>query len=358
MAMTQDPDRLSGRPAVCAPFDPLDVAADVLQAVKLSGAMLFLVEARTPWRTQAPAASAFAKAIMPSARHLVSYHVVTRGACWAGLVDDEPLRLAAGDVLVVPHGDAYYLAEPAGAAPCYSDADATRFFRQMAAGKLPSIVNEGGDGAASAEFLCGFLGCDQRPFDSIGLPLPRVLCVRAGGAAADRLSHLIAYAVAELRRPVAGSREVLLRLSELMFIEVLRRHLAVADVRAPGWLAGLRDPLIARALSSLHREPAHPWTLEALAAASGGSRSTLAERFLRLVGRPPMHYLGAWRMQLAARLLSDRSAKVRAVAEAVGYASEASFSRAFKQHFGAAPGSWRGRRRRSDAGSRARGGAP
>jgi AraC-like DNA-binding protein len=159
----------------------------------------------------------------------------------------------------------------------------------------------------------------------------------------DRLSHLLAYAIAELREHRPGGRDVLLRLSELMFVEVVRRYLADALPESSGWLAALRDPLTARALACMHAQPQHPWTLESLSQASGVSRSTLADRFAQLVGQPPMQYLAGWRMQLATRLLSEHSMKVRSIAEAVGYASEAAFSRAFKKHTGVSPQGWRQR---------------
>jgi AraC-like DNA-binding protein len=134
---------------------------------------------------------------------------------------------------------------------------------------------------------------------------------------------------------------VLLRLGELLFIEVIRRCLATLPVAQTGWLAGLRDPTVGRALMLLHRQPAQAWTLERLAEEVGISRSRLAERFMEFVGQPPMQYLTQWRMQLAARLLTEGSSKVAAAAREVGYDSEAAFSRAFKRLVGLSPAEWR-----------------
>jgi transcriptional regulator GlxA family with amidase domain len=137
-------------------------------------------------------------------------------------------------------------------------------------------------------------------------------------------------------------RGVLKRLAELMFVELVRRHLETMPPADRGWLAGLRDPWVGRALALLHASPERRWDLAALARLSGTSRSVLAERFTRFVGEPPMQYLRAWRVQLAGELLAaPRPAKLAAVAEAVGYESEASFSRAFKRSVGAAPGRMR-----------------
>jgi AraC-like DNA-binding protein len=153
---------------------------------------------------------------------------------------------------------------------------------------------------------------------------------------------LIEFALCELREPSSGGHSVLLRLAELMFVEVVLRHLETMAKVETGWLAGLHDPLVARVLSLLHGAPAARWTLEGLSAQAGTSRSVLAERFGHFVGQPPIQYLTRWRMQLATRLLVEPgAAKVAAVAEAVGYESEAAFSRAFKKCVGMTPGAWR-----------------
>jgi AraC-like DNA-binding protein len=157
----------------------------------------------------------------------------------------------------------------------------------------------------------------------------------------DRLDRLIELALAEAQEQNPGGESVRLRLSELMFVEAIRRHLTTMPRGKTGWLAGLRDEAVGRALTSLHAQPTHEWTLTSLAKASGTSRSALADRFNRLVGQPPMQYLMRWRMQLAAQLLSDGWAKVAAVATEVGYDSEAAFSRAFKKVAGVAPATWR-----------------
>jgi AraC-like DNA-binding protein len=159
----------------------------------------------------------------------------------------------------------------------------------------------------------------------------------------DRLAHLVEFAVAEPRAPTPGSDCIRLRIADLMFVEVVRRYLAALPAEQTGWLAALRDGIVGRALALLHGQPAHPWSLEELARRAAVSRSALAERFTHLVGQPPMQYLTRWRMQLAGRLLSDGGAKVSAVALAVGYDSEAAFSRAFKKAVGMAPAAWRKR---------------
>lgn len=321
----------------------IDALSDALRSVRLAGALLFLVEAAAPWHSWAPRTDEFRRLVLSGCEHMVSYHIVTHGHAWAGLRGGAAQRLDTGDVLVVPHGDAYWLADPADAPPAYGPRAAVDFFRAMAAGQLPSVVREGSGDAVQTRFICGFLGCDRRPFNPVLAALPPLLHVRRA-AARDRMTSLVAFALRTLREPrSAGSDGVLLRLAELLFVEVLRRHLAAPGAAPGGWLAGLREPRVARALAALHGAPARAWTLDALAAASGSSRSVLAERFAQHVGVPPMTYLAQWRMQLAAGLLADGGAKVLAVAAAVGYQSEAAFSRAFRKATGVAPSRWRQR---------------
>jgi AraC-like DNA-binding protein len=338
-AMKARHDQASGSHAAASGFD---VLSDVLRRVRLTGSMLFLVDAHPPWRSWAPKSEAFRQVVLPASQHLISYHIVTRGGCWAGLGEAAPERFETGDVLVVPHGDSYYLADSPGTEATYGAEEAVAFFHSMAVGERPTIVSEGGNGTDGTQFICGFLGCDLRPCNPVLDALPRMIHLRAATRPNDRMRHLVDFALCELREPSSGGQGVLLRLAELMFVVVVRQHLATMADAQTGWLAGLHDPLVARALALLHGAPARPWTLEELAAQVGTSRSVLAERFAQFVGRPPIQYLTQWRMQLATRLLAEPGArKVAAVAEAVGYESEAAFSRAFKKCVGVAPASWR-----------------
>jgi AraC-like DNA-binding protein len=339
--MTDDHDQSSESIAAAS---EIDVLSDMLRSVRLTGSMLFLVEASTPWISWAPPIESFRRMVLPSAQHLISFHIVTHGGCWAGLAGDPPERFEAGDVLVIPHGDAYYLADPPEAERTYGLEEAVTFFRQMAAGRLPSTVVEGGKGQCTTQFICGFLGCDVRPFNPALSALPRLLRVHPAKGPGDGLPHLIEFALNELRGHRSGGQVVKLRMAELLFVDVMRRHLEALPREEAGWLAGLRNPLVARALALLHNAPAQSWTLDALAAGAGTSRSVLAERFAHFIGQPPMQYLRQLRMQLASRLLLQDGAKVVSVAEAVGFESEAAFSRAFKKCVGLPPDEWRRRR--------------
>jgi AraC-like DNA-binding protein len=327
-----------------APEGPdIDLLSDVLRAVRLTGAVFFRVDARSPWVIEMPDTSALASVIFPRAQHVISYHVVTRGTCSGALFGDAAVRLEEGDVLVVPHGDPYVMSIAPSTQGGPDRAEVLAFMAAMAAGRLPFAVTEGGAGPEQLGLVCGFLGCDVRPFNPLLAALPRLLHVRHAFAAGDPLGRLIDFAIAESQERRAGGECIRLRLSELMFVEVVRRYLAGLPPEQTGWLAGLRDRLVGRALALLHERPGEGWTLEKLAKEVGLSRSALAERFTHFVGDPPMQYLTRWRLQVAARLLADGQAKVSAVALQVGYDSEAAFSRAFRKRTGVPPAAWRSR---------------
>ena len=318
-----------------------DILSAVLEAVRLTGAVFFLVDGAAPWVAEAPTSRELRPTVLPDAQHIVSYHVISEGSCWCESTGQAPLRLEAGDVLLVPHGHAYQLASACGLRTGWSLDDTLGWFRDMAAGRLPLVVSEGGSGPERLRIICGFLGCDALPFNPVLAALPALLRVRLDGDSIDRLETLLAFALAESAGTVPGSRSVLRRVAELVFVEVLRSHLTAAAGTRAGWLAGLCDPLVGRALACLHAAPARAWTLQHLAHQAGASRSVLVERFTSLVGFPPMLYLTQWRMQLASGQLARGAAPVSAVALDVGYESEAAFCRAFKKVTGVTPAAWR-----------------
>jgi AraC-like DNA-binding protein len=207
--------------------------------------------------------------------------------------------------------------------------------------RLPIAIRREGGGPDRAEVICGFLGCDTRPFNPLLDALPRVIHIPRRGAEDTVFGQLVALALAESAAQSAGGETILARLSELLFVEVVRRYVATLSPEHRGWLAGLRDERIGRVLGMLHHRPAHPWSLDELAHEAGMSRSSLAESFANLIGIPPMQYLAQWRMQLAATLLSTTTLSIAEVANCVGYGSEAALSRAYKRAVGVAPAEWR-----------------
>src|SRR5262249_14224817 len=190
-------------------------------------------------------------------------------------------------------------------------------------------------GGDATHLVCGYLTCDARPFNPLLAALPRVLSV--GHQEAGALGALARFAVAEAKGARIGGESVLARLSGLMFVDVVRRYVETLPPDRMSWLAGLRDPMVARALAALHRRPAREWTLDLLAREVGLSRSALAERFTEFVGQPAMQYLANWRMQLAANHLLGGIDNVAEGAARVGYESAPALTRALRKAVGGPP---------------------
>ena len=318
-----------------------DALSDLLRTVRLTGATYFDVAAAEPWAVEQPPPEFILPRILSGGERLISYHVVTEGKCFATIIGEEPIPLEKGEIIVITNGEPHVMSSSPGmrAKPVSADAIAV-----ASAGPLPFFVKYGSEGSPSARLVCGFLACDARPFNPLLQNLPAVMKARvAEDNAAGWLAQFIRVAVTESADRRAGSESVLAKLSELMFIEVVRRYLDAMPADRAGWLAGLRDPFVGKALSLMHARPAHDWTIGELGRQVGLSRSVLAERFTDLLGMPPMHYLARWRMQIAAGLLSDASITVAAIAGQIGYESEAAFSRAFKKSVGVSPSVWRRR---------------
>ena len=318
-----------------------DTLSEVLRAVRLTGAVFFAVDASAPWVAEAPPAAALGPHVFPGVDHLIEFHVLASGTCWGAAVGDAPRRLEPGDVIVFPHGDAHVLSS----APGMRGAPDPEPFHRAQVGRLPITVHMHGGGAERTEVICGFLGCDARPFNPLLAALPRTIHLKHREMDNGLIDPFVKFALQESSAPRPGGDCVLARLSELLFVEVVRRHLAALPSDHRGWLAGLRDDAIGRALAKIHHRPAHDWSLEELAREIGVSRSVLAERFMQFVGVPPMQYLADWRMQLASNFLATTSMGLSEIAERVGYGSEAALSRAYKRRVGVAPADFRKRKR-------------
>jgi AraC-like DNA-binding protein len=303
----------------------LDTLSMVLRSVRVSGAVLFAVDAAAPWVADAPPAREIGERILPDAEHFIEFVWIRSGACWGGLTGEPPTRLEEGDVMLFARGDPHVVSSSPG-------------------GHGGMLSSAGGE---RTQVICGFLGCDTRPTHPLLSALPAAMHVPRQSQYDAMLEQLVELALMESVAAREGGALVIAYLSELLFVEIVRRYVATLPRESVGWFAGLRDENVGRALGKLHDRPAQPWNLGLLARETGMSRSALAGRFSELVGVPPMHYLAQWRMQLASNLLSSTSLRVTEVAERVGYASEAALSRAFKRWSGVAPAEWR-RGRRSE----------
>lgn len=315
-----------------------DALSDVLKMIRLTGATYFDVNARAPWVAEQPTKEQVLPKVLPGAGHLIAWHIVTEGQCYTNIIGEEPVLVEAGEVIVFTRGDPHVFSSHPGmrTLPVASDA-----LDGVAESQLPFHVSYG-EGPTTAKLVCGFLACDAQPFNPLVDNLPPVIKLSdREGSEPGWLSQFVRLAKMESTDKRAGGEGVLARLSELMFIVVVRRYIESLPAEQGGWLAGLRDPFIGKALSLMHGNPARDWTIEELAREIGLSRSVLAERFCELVGLPPMLYLSKWRMQIASSLLSAGNVNIAQIAAEIGYGSEAAFSRAFKKLVGVPPSAWR-----------------
>ena len=332
----------------------IDVLSDVLRVVRLSGAVFFTADFTSPWAVESPPPAALASLVMPGAECVVLFHVLIDGECMVGCQSHPTVKMEPGDVIVFPHGHQHTMASRDGAKPTPIGA----VFAGGSRDELPQICF--GGGGPESHLVCGYLNCDQRFSPLIGA-LPTMLLVRsrddyAGIEAIDaegrrptavprstgtRLGTTNKFTINEARSSRPGNNALLGRLTELMFVEILREYMQQLPEDNGGWLAGLNDPHVGKALRLLHASPMRNWTVDELARETAISRSALAERFTQLVGEAPMRYLANWRMQLARQMLREGRHSIQEVATRVGYESEAAFNRAFKRATGSPPATWR-----------------
>ena len=315
----------------------MDALSEVLKVLHLTSGVFLEVEFTAPWCVDSAPSADIADQILPDAEHLVIYHLLTEGCCRARLPGGrEVLELQAGDVLMFPHGDGHCM----GSDVFLSAVPVAALVEQAPDGGLMRARH--GGGGERTRFVCGFLACEKRLCKPLLDALPRMLSVPLGDDPATRwLVGALEHGASETHAPRPGSEAVMGRLSELVFVESLRKYIGSLPEHEQGWLAGLRDPVVGKALARLHAEPGRRWEVESLARECGLSRSALAERFATLLGEPPMQYLARWRMALASRALASRNDGVAQIAAEVGYDSEAAFNRAFKREFGMPPAAWR-----------------
>lgn len=314
----------------------VDVLSDVLRVVRLEGAVFFNGEFSAPWCISEPRSTAIVPYLSPDAGHLILYHFLTEGRAYVKLSDGRREELAAGDIVVFPHGDAHFLGNGSPERPV----DAVQMFSKNLTDGL-KLAQFGGGGEIT-RFVCGFMVCQPRLSEVFLAGLPEILKVHVANEPAGHwLENSIRFSVGEVSGSNAGSGLVLAKLSEVLFVETLRRYINELPPDQIGWLAGARDPIIGQALALLHKEPAYPWTISNLARKVGLSRTRLAERFRHFLGESPMAYLAKWRLKLGAQMLQSTEDSVAEVAAAVGYGSEAAFNRAFKREFDCPPAQFR-----------------
>ena len=316
----------------------MDALSDVLRVAHLTGGVFLHADFFAPWCVAGRVAPEHCAPAVGLASHLIIYHYVVEGDLRIRVEgeDGEDVVIGMGELVLLPRNDLHVMGSDLSLPPV----PGRDIICPPKDGGLFSI-HHGGTGRCT-RMICGFLGCagaDGNPVISTLPPLLK-LNVEHGGAS-EWIRSTFQYAAAEVAAGRPGSETVLAKLSELLFVEAVRRYAETLPDGQTGWLAGLREPYVARALAMLHRDITRRWTVDDLGREVGLSRSALAERFIRLIGVPPMQYLANWRMQVAAQKLRETSASIAQVAEIVGYDFEAAFSRAFKKAIGTAPAVWR-----------------
>jgi AraC-like DNA-binding protein len=318
----------------------VDVLSEVLRVVTLDGAIFYNAEFTAPWSFRSPQSRVLAPYFSPTGGHVIIFHLLTEGRGTARVEDGERVTLEAGDIVVFPHGHPHILAN--GSPRSIQDGEK----------ELHAIMSQGlkiarlGGGGEMTRFICGYMACEPRMSQMMLAGLPPIFKVNIREDASGRwIEQSIRFSVDEAGPARPGGEAVLAKLSEVLFVETLRRYVAQWPEGRTGWLAGARDPEVGRALALMHSRPAHPWTLADLAKEAGISRSVLAERFRRFLDAPPMTYLTTWRLQLGARMIRTTSSSVAQVASEVGYESEPAFNRAFKRAFGVPPARFRAQAR-------------
>jgi AraC-like DNA-binding protein len=319
----------------------MDALSEVLKIVKLKGALFFNAEFSAPWCVASSESSHIAPLLCPGAGHVIIYHYLTDGRAYAQLPDGSRRDLGLGDVAIFPHGDAHILGNGGGNA-----VDSLRIFAENLSNGL-KVARYGGGGDLT-KFVCGYMACDPSLTEVVLAALPSMFVVNiANDSAGQWLANSLQFSVREAGGPGTGSDVVVSKLSEVLFVEALRRFIQKLPDQQKGWLAGARDPVIGEALALVHKSPADPWTIANLSHQVGVSRTRFVERFRHFLGEPPMAYLNRWRLKLAAETLISSNANVAEIAAEVGYASEAAFNRAFKREFGCPPAHFRRSRRLS-----------
>jgi AraC-like DNA-binding protein len=312
--------------------DPL---SDVLRSVRLTGGVFFEANLTAPWSVAAQVGLKECLPFLPDLVQVIGYHVVLEGRMLVGLDGEPPIELRAGEIVLFPRNDIHTMASAAGVIPV----SAADLIQQSPEGGVMKIRYGGGHEPTS--IICGFLGT-QDDFNPLLATLPRMLRLDISKAASrDWVETSVRFAAAELVRGRLASSDVMSRLSEVLLVEAVREYISTLGDREQGWLKGLSDPNIGRALALIHGDIAAPWSADALAKEVALSRSAFMDRFAQLIGMPPIRYLTVWRLEIAKRHLRESRMSVPQIAVAVGYESEEGFRRAFRREFEMWPAEWR-----------------
>jgi AraC-like DNA-binding protein len=318
---------------VASPADPL---AEALRSVRLTCAVFLDARLTAPFALKAAITPDNCKMLVVRPVQIVAYHVVVEGEVLIEVAGEPPLRLGAGEVVLLPRNDIHLVASPGRRAPVV---EGLAF--PMPGGEPGLMRIEHGGGGALAQLLCGFMGTDGGVNPLIGA-LPRVLKVALANTAerewVEATVRLTARELAAGRRPAGGMSA---RLAEVLLVEAVRAYAAAPGAGQAGWLRGFADPQVGRALALIHSDIGRDRSVEDLADAAALSRSAFVARFTSLIGEPPMRYVAGWRLAAAKLRLRETRDGIAKIAHEVGYGSAEAFSRAFRRATGQPPAEWR-----------------
>lgn len=306
----------------------------VLGGVRLQGSVFLRGEYTEPWTYQSLTTEVTAQLLAPGAPRVALFHVVAQGRCWCALPEGERHWAQSGDVFVLPYGDVHLMG---GVQPTTQVASLATIIDPPPWTQMPVVRY--GQGGNRTDVVCGYLASDDPLFDPRLRALPPLFVVRPpAGVARDWVRSSVDFALQQTGFVATGGLQgPPPQLAELVLREVLKLHLASAPAEESGWLAALRDPVLAPALAAMHGAPEGKWTVALLAREATVSTSVLDQRFRDVLAMPPIRYLAGWRMHLAEDLLRSTTMSVAAIARRVGYDSEEAFSRAFKRARGRPP---------------------
>lgn len=309
----------------------MDVLADMLSTLRLTGGVFLDGEFRTPWAVRSHISAAECAMFFTEPHDVIAYHYVRSGWMTCQVGNGPPVRVSAGEIVLLPRNDPHLLGGPVAA----EVVDAEKLVEAPDTDGMFRIRYGSRDGELTSIY-CGYLGT-RISDDPLLRSLPPLMTVALDMVRDDWMVKSMALAAENIG---VHSPETVGKLAEALFAEAVRRYVATLAPGEVGWIAGLRDPAVSKALALIHGRYAEGWTVDSLARECGVSRTVLNDRFRGLIGEAPMHYCGRMRMRAAAHMLSDQRQNASNVAYAVGFNSEAAFNRAFKREFGVPPGAW------------------
>lgn len=313
----------------------MDALSDMLRVVGLTGGIFLDAKFTAPWCILGKVSPDMCAPFMAPPSHLVCFHFIVEGRCFIEVAKNESVSVEEGEAVLLSRNDLHKIGSDLALNPTPAD---SIILSPEGAG-VPRIVHGGGGDRCT--MVCGFLGGDAQ-LEPLLTTLPSLLKLKVrdtpGG---EWIAQSFRYGAQQLANGDPGAATIMSKMSELLFVEAVRRYLTTLPDANTGFLAALRDPTIGKALALMHTQVARDWTAEALADAVNLSRSAFAERFGVLMGQPPMRYLTSWRMQVAGQKLREGKQTIAQIAFDIGYESEAAFTRAFKREVGLPPATWR-----------------